>query len=24
LGHLHCDNDSCKHFLHFDVQNEVC
>jgi hypothetical protein len=24
LGHLHCDNDSCKHFFHFAVQNEVC
>jgi hypothetical protein len=24
LGHLHCDNDSCKHFLHFAVRNEVC
>jgi hypothetical protein len=23
LGHLHCDNDSCEHFFHFVVQNEV-
>jgi len=23
LGHLHCNNDSCEHFLHFAIQNEV-
>jgi hypothetical protein len=23
LGHLHCDNDSCEHFLHFFVQNKI-
>jgi hypothetical protein len=22
-GHLHCDNESCKHFLRFVAQNEV-
>jgi hypothetical protein len=23
FGHLHCDNDSCEHFLHFVVRNKV-